>query len=655
MFLRYLELVNVGVFADKHRISFEKTSKAKPVTLIGALNGGGKTTILNSLQLALYGNRAFGIERTKKNYKEYLRELKNRGSSPDSSSTVELSFDLRQSGSTSTYRIQRNWRCKQDTYEESFIALKDDTFDEFLSANWNDFIESILPSRLAHLFFFDGEQIEQMADESSAQILLKTAFKSLLGLDVVERLQEDLIVLERRKKSAIQSPAKQNKISDLELACEREQQKLQDLHQKIIQQQSLLDKQANGISKLKDLFKEKGGESFEKRESVEKEISEIELNVKATSQTILDSVSGPSFLVPLLSKLKGWVDKTDLDTLVINNEMVASYLNTRNTKLLSKIRALVDAASFKKVKDLFTDFDTPTDKFSQRFSIDYVSYHKLSFLVNDVIPEAKKKLADEFSILKQLKTEMGAKERFLATTPDFDAIKDLNAALNEKNEEFRIAATKLSDLNQVFRQTEIELNSYKKLLNKELETDLENYTTQNHQHRVLTFIPKVSSTLKEFSEKVLHRHVGALEGKITECFQYLIRKPDFIKKVIIDPIDFRLSLLDGELNPVPFTLLSAGERQILATSILWGLSKVSGRPIPLVIDTPLGRLDSNHRDNLVQRYFPSASHQVILLSTDEEIVNGYHETLRPYISKSFLLEFDPKKKCSSIKESYFTK
>jgi DNA sulfur modification protein DndD len=655
VFLRYLELVNVGVFANKHRISFEKTSKAKPVTLIGALNGGGKTTILNSLQLALYGNRAFGIERTKKNYKEYLRELKNRGSSPDSSSTVELSFDLRQNGSTSNYRIQRNWRCKQDTYEESFIALKDDTFDEFLSANWNDFIDSILPSRLAHLFFFDGEQIEQMADESSAQILLKTAFKSLLGLDVVERLQEDLIVLERRKKSAIQSPAKQNKILDLELACEREQQKLQDLHQKIIQQQSLLDRQTNEISKLKDLFKEKGGESFEKRESVEKEINELELKTKETSQIILESVSSSSFLVPLLSKLKSWVDNTDLDTLVIHNDMVTSYLSTRDTKLLSKIKALIDVASFKRVKDLFNSFDKPTDKSLHGFSIDYVSYHKFRFLVTDVIPEAKKKLGDGFSILKQLKTEMGAKERFLATTPDFDAIKDLNAALNEKNEEFRISATKLSDLNQVFRQTEIELNSYKKLLNKELETDLENYTTQNHQHRILTFIPKVSATLKEFSEKVLQRHVGALEGKITECFQYLIRKPDFIKKIIIDPTDFRLSLLDEDLKQVPFTILSAGERQILATSILWGLSKVSGRPIPLVIDTPLGRLDSNHRANLVQRYFPSASHQVILLSTDEEIVNGYHESLRPYISKSFLLEFDPKKKCSSIKESYFNK
>jgi len=654
MFLRYLELINVGVFSEKHRISFEKTTKNKPVTLIGALNGGGKTTILNSLQLALYGNRAFGIERTKKGYKEYLKELKNRASAPDSSSTVELCFDLRQNGSTSTFKIQRNWRCKQESYEESFIALKDDCFDDFLSANWHDFIESILPSRLAHLFFFDGEQIEQMADEGSAQILLKTAFKSLLGLDVVERLQEDLVVLERRKKSATQSPAKQNKISDLELACEREQQKLQALHEKIVKEQCTLDRHAKEIAILRNTYKDKGGESFEKRQFIEKDIVETEAKIKDVSQTVLALLEGPAFLIPIFNKIKAFVESEDLDALLLQNDAVSSYLKIRDKKILSKIKVFSDSDTFKRIQDVFENNAFPT-KSSTSSQIDYAGFHKVSFLVADVLPKEKSKLTESLILLRCLKTELAAKERQLATAPDIDSIKDLNKALNDKNREYEASAMQLSDLNQVFRQTEIELNAYKKLLNKELEIALESYTTQNHQHRVLFHIPKVCSTLKAFSEKVLQRHVGALEIKITECFQYLIRKPDFIRKVTIDPVDFKLSLLDEELNPVPFSLLSAGERQVLATSILWGLSKVSGRPIPLVIDTPLGRLDSNHRGNLVQRYFPSASHQVILLSTDEEIVNGYHETLRPFISKTFLLEFDPKKKCSSIRESYFSK
>ena len=65
--------------------------------------------------------------------------------------------------------------------------------------------------------------------------------------------------------------------------------------------------------------------------------------------------------------------------------------------------------------------------------------------------------------------------------------------------------------------------------------------------------------------------------------------------------------------------MSAGEKQLLAISLLWGLARVSEKHLPVAIDTPLARLDSSHRQNLIERYFPTASHQVILLSTDTEI------------------------------------
>ena len=116
-----------------------------------------------------------------------------------------------------------------------------------------------------------------------------------------------------------------------------------------------------------------------------------------------------------------------------------------------------------------------------------------------------------------------------------------------------------------------------------------------------------------------------------------------------------MTLHDPSGAVVPFQILSAGERQLLATSILWGLAKVSGRPVPLVIDTPLGRLDSHHRTHLVERYFPAASHQVILLSTDEEIVGKYQKIIEGHVGKKFLLQFDQSKSSSAISEDYFQK
>jgi DNA sulfur modification protein DndD len=104
---------------------------------------------------------------------------------------------------------------------------------------------------------------------------------------------------------------------------------------------------------------------------------------------------------------------------------------------------------------------------------------------------------------------------------------------------------------------------------------------------------------------------------------------------------------------VSFDKLSAGERQLLATSLLWGLARASGRPIPTVIDTPLGRLDSTHRRHLVERYFPVAAHQVILLSTDEEIHEQNLPRLKPAIARSYRLEFDDALRRTTVEPGYF--
>ena len=101
--------------------------------------------------------------------------------------------------------------------------------------------------------------------------------------------------------------------------------------------------------------------------------------------------------------------------------------------------------------------------------------------------------------------------------------------------------------------------------------------------------------------------------------------------------------------------LSAGEKQLLAISFLWGLARVSGRNLPIAIDTPLGRLDSSHRSNLVERYFPTASHQVILLSTDTEITEEHVKKLRTQdvIAREYLLRYSSTDKGTTIENGYF--
>lgn len=140
-----------------------------------------------------------------------------------------------------------------------------------------------------------------------------------------------------------------------------------------------------------------------------------------------------------------------------------------------------------------------------------------------------------------------------------------------------------------------------------------------------------------------------------ESFQALLRKTDLVSGLTIDPVEFTVTLLDRNKQPLPFDRLSAGERQLLATSMLWGLARASGRPVPTIIDTPLGRLDSSHRKHLVTRYFPSASHQVLLLSTDEEIVGNYHQATKPYVTRHYNLAHDETLGTTQIQTGYFPK
>jgi len=83
------------------------------------------------------------------------------------------------------------------------------------------------------------------------------------------------------------------------------------------------------------------------------------------------------------------------------------------------------------------------------------------------------------------------------------------------------------------------------------------------------------------------------------------------------------------------------------------LMRASGRPLPTAIDTPLGRLDASHRAHLVERYFPYASHQVLLFSTDEEINSTYYEKLKPYVGRTYMLDYDDNTGSTQIKKGYF--
>ena len=98
--------------------------------------------------------------------------------------------------------------------------------------------------------------------------------------------------------------------------------------------------------------------------------------------------------------------------------------------------------------------------------------------------------------------------------------------------------------------------------------------------------------------------------------------------------------------------LSAGEKQLMVISLLWSLAICSKKRLPVIIDTPLSRLDSAHRSSIISTYFPHASDQTIILSTDEEIDDAYYDLMKENIGDEFTLEYDDASKSTTIKKGY---
>ena len=103
---------------------------------------------------------------------------------------------------------------------------------------------------------------------------------------------------------------------------------------------------------------------------------------------------------------------------------------------------------------------------------------------------------------------------------------------------------------------------------------------------------------------------------------------------------------------IPKDSLSAGEKQIMIISILWALAICSKQKLPVIIDTPLSRLDSNHRRTIIKKYFPHASQQTIILSTDSEVNKNYYQMMKADIGDEYTLIYNEETKSTSIQKGY---
>jgi DNA sulfur modification protein DndD len=658
MILEELVLHNYGLFKGRHSLSLCSTRQTKPVVLIGGLNGGGKTTVLDAIQLALYGKRARCSNRGSLSYEEYLMRCINSSVGGGEGAAVELQFRQRSEGVEHTYRIHRSWIRRGGTVRERVEVLKDGAYNRNLTDGWNEVVEEFIPASMSHLFFFDGEKIEAFADLENSRQLLSKAISSLLGIDHVERLSTDLVVLAGRQRSKVNTLKDRHLIEKIEVDATRLESMLADYAQRRASEQNKLDRIEGRLNEAKIRYSNEGGHLFDERENIEADRRSTALRLAEVVGHLTEIAVGAGPLLLVKDLILSVAGRAELEDGIQRARAISSVLEERDAKMLD---ALTRHRVPKKFIGALEEFIT-SDREVRAVATHVEPYLKLNYeglselrrlAHGDVLRNTEEELLCLLQSARDLQSQLDDADRRLAGVPVvesltavLDELKSLEASLQQQKVRLDVMD---SEISRITRERDQKKSEWLREAEKVIEAGLEH----EDEMRIVTHASRVRKTLEKFKQSVVRHHVKRIEGLILDSFKQLLRKSSLISELRIDPERFSLELRDASGNVILPDRLSAGERQLLAVSMLWGLARASGRPLPAVIDTPLGRLDTHHRLNLIERYFPNASHQVLLLSTDEEIDEKLYQKLKPWIGRSYTLDFDDSRGSTDVRPGYF--
>lgn len=650
MLFERLLIQNLGIFRGEHCLDLLPPDPTRPIVLVGALNGSGKTTVIESIQLALYGKRAGFGWRGANAYLQYLQQVRNRSAQPTEATIAEITLRL---ADKRRLRVRRQWSFSKDTPREyvSVFVNGDDQPDMALSENWDEEIERLLPARLSELFFFDGERIESLADSAKSGDVLRTAMTSLLGLDLVDHLTGDLEILRSRQRQRLLSSEDQTLLRGLDADLNASKQCAEDLNQKMASIRTQLDQADKDLIAAKRRLKARGGELFSQREQLRINKAAKDGELKGIESQLREVTAGLLPLALVLRQLQSLAQQMSE-----NEESISLETNQAVRKQLKSISAWIKDRGFpKKIEAQITDYlfkrEEKLPSLDKRIiAADPVQLeNQVMSLLEARLPRERKVVARLIASRQKLEQEVGQMEERLKRVPERD---EVAAAFKDEGAAEAAQSNLIAELNAL--EEEVKAQNHRKAdIERRRDELLAKAIDAGDAQRTVEYCERSLKTLAEFRSKLVKKRREQLETLILEAFRLLSRKPNLIGSIRLDPDTMMLSLLTGEGQILATQQLSAGERQLLAVAMLWGLARASGRPVPVVIDTPLGRLDGEHRRALVERYFPDASHQVILLSTDQEVDADFSRLLDDSVAHRYLIDYSPNERTSSFSHGYF--
>lgn len=658
MILDELVLTDFGSFGGRQCLPLTPAPD-RPVVVVGALNGTGKTTVLEALQLALFGALAPPGSRRGLGYDAYLAQAVHRGADPFAGASVELAFRAHADGGMRAFRVRRSWSVSASgRVREDVRVDRDGERDDAMSENWSEHVEAFVPRGVAGLFFFDGEQIEGFADLDSSRRLIQTAVGGLLGLDLVDRLVVDLEVLERRRRSAaVDGTEDQKHVDNLGRIVATLRAKAEGQARAAEAAESRAAKARTRAAAAEDRFARDGGELHETRAAIEQRARAARDEAAVAAARLSDAAAGiaPALLVAGL--VSDAAEQARAERAQEDDLLLADLLGDRDAEVLRILRSAGKAAqrSADAVEAYMADdlarrkrSDSPVVLGAGRDTA-----RMLEHLDAGGLAQERRELAELLTAHEKAVMRADRADQQLASVPSPDALAHAALERDRARDELRRAEAELADAQAALAAARSSVERAERQRDKALEDAARTRLDAEDGQRLLRHSAKARTTLQELRKAATARHCARIQAHVLEAATALLRKERLLADVVIDPATHAISLLDPDGREISPGRLSAGERQLLGVSLLWGLARAAGRPLPVVIDTPLGRLDGPHRGRIIDAYLPQASHQVVVLSTDTEVDSAALARLGGSVSHTLHLVHDEAAGATRVETGYF--
>jgi DNA sulfur modification protein DndD len=658
-----IRIFNLFSYYGEQVFSLPTLDEERRVVLISGRNGFGKTSFINSVKLLFLGTTdemmAEVVPGAKLRPDAYLLGLPNpqdwsgifnRQARKEEKTNIHYGVSIRWREVLGCVTAKRYWTLEREKPEEHLHI--DTDFDTDFGRKITDiefaseFLERRLPKNIVPFFFYDGEQVQRIAESNKEGQLRQ--IERLLDINVIDTLDEYLRKAINAWKHEIQGPEVKAQIKELEGGLEAligrselSQVKLGEIEADIEDE----DRDIRNLERRSDALRVK---SLQREEPhLKKQYSDVECEYETACHKLADTlpVAAPCWATPqLVHEIAEKLAESTSNSTYMYSEEFRQIADVIPEQLFDHPRhsspPLTDDQKEhykEKLRKLFAVVEPEEESFFSLKSMDVQKlktridyYHQAQAerqrFVEDLrsISRLRHELADirvKLDTLENISPE--ERDKFNQLKQEIDSARKRRDVLVEKRAEIKIIIERISS----------EINDAKNLI-KNKKTDV---AKGDRNSRRIERVRQALHLFENYKQQLKESRRAEIEQAVNRRFKLLMTSHKLIASIAVDA-NFALTYRDAEEQEIGMANLSAGMKQLAAQALLWALSEITTRHVPIIVDTPLARIDRAHQENLLRNYYPYAGEQVIVLPTDSEIDREKYRLLSPHIAGEFRLE-----------------